>query len=675
MSDNPLLNISFEIPFDAITAAHVEPAIDALLADAQSAIDRVCEHEGTHTYASSLGALEAATERLEIAMTTVTHLESVATNDALREAVNQVKPKASAFWSAIPMNAKLYAAINAFAQTSEAGKLNPVKARLLKKTLNDFKRHGAELDDAGKERLAAINVELTKVTTQFSQNVLDSTNAFELIVTDEAKLAGLPDSAKEAARENAKSKDKDGYRFTLQAPSLIPVLTYLEDESIRETIWRAYNTRASGSEVTGAGFDNRALTVEILKLRAEKAKLLGYDNFADLVLEDRMAKSGNAALEFVTDLRKRTIAAFEKENDELRAFKEESAGGELNPWDVGIYSEKLRKKLYDFDDEEVRPYFPVDHTMKGMFTLAQQLYGVTIRETEMPGWDDAVRTFAIEDDGEMIAAFYVDLYPRENKRGGAWMNALIYGADKGAPHLGLFCANMNPPVAGKPALLRHREVETLFHEFGHLLHHALSEVPLRSLGGTNVAWDFVELPSQIMENFCWERVSLDLIAAHHETGEKIPDALFEKMQRARSYRAANAQMRQLGFGAVDLGLHCAFDPNGGTEALMSYARETLAAHAATELPEDYAMIMGFGHLFSSPVGYAAGYYSYKWAEVLDADAFTKFKENGVIDKATGQQFRATILAKGDSEDPAELYRMFMGREPKLDALMERNGLA
>ena len=672
---NPLIQLGFEIPFDAIEAAHVVPAIDELLAAARAAVDEIVARSEPHTYASTLGALEDATGPLERAMTVVGHLESVATTDALREAYNSTVPKVSAFWSELAMNDALYRAVRTFSETSEAAALGSTEKRFLEKTLDDFRRHGAELEAESKAKLQAMEVELTQLTTEFAQHVLDETNAFELVLTDESKLAGLPDSAKEAARENARAKGVEGWRFTLQAPSLIPLLTYLDDAGIREQVWRAYNTRA-----TSGDRDNRSVIARILELRRAKARLLGYQDFADLVTEDRMAKTGAKAQAFLEDLREKTEAAFERENAELTAFRwqlEGERGPAIQPWDAAYYAEKQRQAKYDFNEEELRPYFPLGRVLEGLFATAQALYDVKIVERDAPTWDPSVQSYAIEDrDGTMTAAFYVDLFPRENKRGGAWMNALLsvaYREDQPLPNLGLFCANVNPPVGGKPALLTHREVETLFHEFGHLLHHCFSRVSVRSLAGTNVPWDFVELPSQIMENWCWERAGLDLFAAHYETGEPIPDALYEKMVRARIYRAANAQMRQLGFASTDLLLHREYDPSRHGD-VMAYARAKLEEYSPAPLPADYAMLAGFTHLFGDPIGYAAGYYSYKWAEVLDADAFTRFKEEGITNPSVGRAFRETILSKGNSEDPAKLYEAFMGREPKLEPLLERAGL-
>jgi oligopeptidase A len=657
---NPLLEISFRIPFDRIQASDVEPAIDQLLADAAQRLEQtVASPEPLH-------ALDTMTERLEYAMSVVRHLESVATTPELRAAFNAVQPKVSAFYSSLPLHEGLWKAIQRYAGTAEAKSLTGAERRYLTKTIDSFKRHGAELDAAGKAKLQEIDVALTNATTKFSENVLDSTNAFELVLTDEAKLAGLPPAAIAAARASAESKGQTGWRFTLQGPSYLALMTYLDDAPIREQVWRAYNTRAASEP-----HDNRLLLANILRLRDEKAKLLGFRDFADLVLDDRMAHTGAAAQTFLEGLRVTTEKRFREENAELEAF----AKSKLQPWDIGYWAEKQRAALYDFDEEALRPYFPLEGVVNGMFQIFGRVFGIRVEEEKgVPAWDKEVRCYAILDQatGQNLGSFYADWFPRENKRGGAWMDSLLTGNPaKGRPHLGLICGNLTQPVDGKPALLTHREAETVFHEFGHLLHHLLSRVEIRSLAGTSVAWDFVELPSQIMENWCWERESLDLFARHWQTGQPLPEELFAKMKRAKTFRAANMQMRQLGFGIVDLALHRTWD---GKTDVAKLARELSAPFASAPLPEDYAMITGFTHLFASPVGYGAGYYSYKWAEVLDADAFTRFRKEGVFSATVGHEFRDKILARGDSEDPAVLYRSFMGRDPDPNALLERAGL-
>jgi len=665
MPDNPLLQVAFLIPFDRILPEHVVPGVRTLLAQSQQKIDAIVADNSQRTYGNTMLALEQATEILDFALSVVRHLESVATTPELRAAWNTVEPEASAFYSQIPLNAGLWKQLKSFAETSEARALTGTKQRFLEKTLDSFRRHGADLDDAGKKRLEEIDVELTKITTKFSENVLDSTNAFEFVTQDEALLDGLPPSAIGAARQSAESKGLEGsWRFTMQAPSYVPVVTYLNDASIREKFYRAFSARATEPER-----DNRPLIVQILELRREKATLLGFRDFADLVLHDRMAHSGERALRFLTDLKAKTDPFYAKENAALEAF----AGRKLEPWDVSYYAEKQRRALYEFDEEELRPYFPAENVVEGMFRIVEKLYGIQVKLAEKaPVWHPDVRYYEVSDSSGLLGAFYADWFPRESKRDGAWMENFITGIE-GQPHSGCICGNMTPPLGDKPALLTHREVETIFHEFGHLLHHVLSRVEVKSLAGTAVAWDFVELPSQIMENWCWERGALDLFARHYQTGDPIPEDLFQKMVRARTYRGANGQMRQLGFGITDLTLHRDYDPAKQGDVIR-YARQLLQQFTPAPLPENYAMIAGFTHLFASPVGYGAAYYSYKWAEVLDADAFTRFRDEGIFSAEAGAAFRENILSKGDSEDPADLYRKFMGRDPDPNALLVRSGL-
>src|ERR1035441_8872382 len=674
---NPLLTIEFRIPFDRISATDVEPATADLVSQARGRLDALATLPGERTYRNSMDALDRLTEPLDFAMGVVRHLESVATYPELRAAFNAVQPEVSAFYSGIPLNHELWQGIKAFATTAEGQALTGERRRFLHKTIDTFRRHGADLDPAGKKRLEEIDVELTQVTTKFGENVLDSTNAFELVITDGAELAGLPPTAIAAARESAVRKGLEGWRFTLQAPDYLAVMTYMDNAATRRHLYQAFAVRATEEKR-----DNRPLIVRILELRREKARLLGFGDFADLVLEDRMAHNGARALSFLEDLKTKTERRFREENRELLEYRRSIEGPgapALDPWDVAYYAEKQRAARYAFDEEALRPYFPLEKVVAGMFDLVQRLYGV--RVTERPGvaaWDPQVRYYDVHDeDGGFLGGFYADWYPRDNKRGGAWMDAFITGGpapDGFHPHLGLICGNLTPPVAGRPALLTHREVETIFHEFGPLLHHLPSRVEMRGLGGTNVAWDFVELPSQIMENWRWERAALDLFARHWETGAPIPGDLFEKMKRARTFRAANAQMRQLGFGFMDLLLHRIYSPERDGD-VVEYTRRVLAGYSPAPLPPWHAMIAAFSHLFASPVGYSAAYYSYKWAEVLDADAFTRFREHGIFSREIGREFREKILAKGDSDDPAELYRSFMGREPDPRALLERSGLA
>ncbi len=676
-ADNPLLQLSFKVPFDRIRAEHVQPAIGELLREARARIDALAANTAPRTFDNTLMALDTITEPLDEAMSVVRHLESVATYPELRAAYNAVQPEVSSFYSGIPLHAGLWQAIRTYAATEDASALTGTWRRFLTKTIDNFRRHGADLDPQNKARLEAMDMELATVTTKFSQNVLDATNAFELVIADEAGLAGLPPSAVAAARASAEQKGLVGWRFTLQAPSYTPVMMYLNDAGVRQQMYRAYAVRASSGE-----YDNRPSLSRILELRRAKAELLGFRNFADLVLHDRMAHTGQRALEFLEDLKHKTERQFARENRELLEFRRGLEGAdapELQPWDVAYYAEKQRAALYDFDEEELRPYFPLDRVVDGLFATVERLYGIRVAEEPgVPVWDPQVRYYGVHDrDGVFIGGFYADWYPRENKRGGAWMDALITGCPAdlpgSKPHLGLICGNLTPPLADRPALLTHYEVTTIFHEFGHLLHHLLSRVEVRSLAGTSVAWDFVELPSQIMENWTWEREPLDLFARHYQTGAPIPAELFEKMVRARNFRSANAHMRQLGFGFLDLALHIDYDPARDGDAI-TYTRGILQQYSPAPLPPDHAMAAAFTHLFASPVGYGAGYYSYKWAEVLDADAFTRFRTHGIFSPEVGAEFRDVILSRGDSEDPAELYRKFMGRDPDPNALLERSGL-
>lgn len=665
---NPLLAPQVPLLFDQVQPEHIEPAIEHHLKEGAAALDAIAASPAD-SYDETFAALERATETLEVSMGMVEHLESVKTSDAFREAYNRIQPKVSEFYSSIALHDGVYRALRQFAEKPDAKSVTSTQARFIKKTLEEFKRHGAELDAEGKKKLQEVDRALSERTTQFSQNVLDGTNAFELYV-EKSRLRGLPEFALKAAAESAQSKGREGYRFTLQAPSLIPVLTYAEDGALRETIWRAFNSRGRGKH------DNLPHVKEILRLRRERARLLGFDNFADLATADRMAKSGNEASDFVARLRDKTQAAFLSEQENLLAFRRELEGAdapELKPWDVGYYAEKQRKKLYDFDEEKLRPYFSAARVLEGAFELASELYGIKIEDAELPVWHESVRGHRlVSAEGTELGLFYTDLYPRESKRDGAWMHGLV-ASQPPTPHVALFCCNAQPPTHDAPSLMSFRDVETVFHEFGHLLHHCLSAVSVRSLGCTRVAQDFVELPSQIMENWCSEKAALDRFARHYETGAQLPTELVEGLLAARNFRAASAQMRQLGFAAVDLALHVDFDPDSD-EDVNAFANRVLEPYSPTSLPNDYALIASFSHLFAHSVGYAAGYYSYKWAEVLDADAFSRFKEEGLFNSSVGDQFRAAILSRGDSADPLELFQEFMGRAPRMEPMLARQGL-
>jgi oligopeptidase A len=685
MSANPFLDSSFVIRWSQHTPELIAPAIETALTGAQASIDAIGALDPSAvTYANTFLALEKASEELNYAWGKVTHLQSVNDSPALRDAHNALLPTVSAFFARIPLNPKLWASLKAFAATPAATALTGIHRRYIDETIAEFREAGADLPDNQRARLEALQTELAEITQKYGDNVLDATNAWELVVTDEARLRGLPAHAIATAKRSAEGKglgspEAPAWRFTLHMPSQEPVMTYADDESLRREMWTA--AVAVGGQ---APHDNAPLVQRILALRDEKARLLGKPHFADLVLARRMAGSGAKALGFMEDMEVRAKAAFGRECAELEEFKARQTGepvGRLKPWELGYWAEKLRQERYDFDDEVLRPYLPMDRVIEGLFALAERVFGLSIVERaagSIEVWHPEVTFYDLNDaHGTHLGSFYADWYPREPKRGGAWMGYLVTGGPQPdgsrAPHLGYICGNLTPPADGKPALLAHDEVETIFHEFGHLLHHLLGEVAIKSLNGVNVAWDFVELPSQIMENWCWERESLDLFARHHETGAPIPEAIFQKMTAAKNFRSACATIRQVQFAKMDLLLHMRA-AEFATGDIDAQARALVADCIIPTEPPSRTIVKRFGHLFSDPVGYAAGYYSYKWAEVLDADAFTRFKNEGVFSAKVGAEFVKHVLSKGNSEDPAELYRGFMGRDPDIAALLVRNGL-
>lgn len=690
---HPFLAPDFHVRWSTLVPEAIEPDIRHALELSAKAIESICAQDpAAATYESTFLALEKATEELGHGWGLLNHLDSVCDNPAQREGLNKMLPDVTDFYASLPLNDRLWSVLKAVGESAAVTNLGPVQRRFVEETLADFRQSGADLPADQKKRIAEIEADLSKLTKQYAERVLDSTNAWDMVISDESKLAGLPDSAKAGAAANARAKgiatdEKPAWRFTLQFPSMFPIMQHLHDDGIRRQVWEA-STKVGGYGV----YDNTPLVWKILELRHEKAEILGHEHFADLTLLRRMARSGSGALDFIENLHSRIVPAFHADYRQLAQYKAAKSGqpvDALEPWEVAYWAERQRKENYDLDDEALRPYFPVDGVMSGMFEIASRLFGISIQQKETvfiePGsgvksdavevWHPEVSFYEIHDTetGAHLGSFYADWHPRESKRGGAWMNSLHTG-NPGEPHLGLIIGNMSPPVDGKPALLTHGEVETIFHEFGHLLHGMLSQVPVKSLSGTNVPWDFVELPSQIMENFCWDRGSLDLFARHHESGDPIPEDLFAKMIAAKNYLSASAFMRQLSFAKLDLELHIHLDKWRGKD-LDLVDREILADYRAPLKTDTPSMLRRFNHLFSSPTGYAAGYYSYKWSEVLDADAFTRFQKEGILNPETGRAFREHILSKGNSAPADELYRRFMGRDPELEPLLVRAGLA
>ncbi len=678
-AQNPLTEIQFRIPFDQIEPAHVEPALDQLLAEAQQRLDALAGDVAPRTFENTLLELERVTEKVEYALGVVAHLEAVRTTPELRKAYNVVQPKASEFFSSIPLNEALWKQLKAYASTDEAQHLEGVRKRFLTKTLDDFRRSGADLDPAGKKRLQEIEVELSKLTTKFSENVLDATNAFELIIEDEARLSGLPPSAREQARDSAKKKGKDGWRFTLQAPSYTAVMTYLDDHKVREQVWREYATRAAKGE-----FDNRENIAKILELRKEKAQLLGYSNFADLVLEERMAKKGRRAQEFVHDLEERTRAAFDKENKRLREFRmsiEGASAVHMEPWDVAYYAEKLRKAEFDFDEEDLKPYFSYEEVKKGLFEVTKRLFGIDVRPVEggAPVWHEDVQYYGVYDaDGSQLGAFYADYFPREDKRGGAWMDSFLTGRKRPDGGVG---AAPGPDVrqpesahrrqAGAAEPPRRRDAVPRVRS---------PAAPPALAGGDSLAGGHER---GLGLRRAAEPDHGELVLGARGAGHVCPALRDGRADPGRAVREDEAGPDLPRGQCADAAAELRYARSGAAHRLrpradgdvMSYAFDIAKRFSAAPLPTAYAMIAGFTHLFASPVGYGAGYYSYKWAEALDADAFTRFAKTGVFDAETGRAFRAEILAKGDSEDPEKLFRAFMGRDPDPQALMVRLGLA
>ncbi|MDA8991150.1 M3 family metallopeptidase [Opitutales bacterium] len=702
MSQHPFLELSGNPDWATLTPNDVRKDLTLALEKAELNLQKIRDlTEDEINFDNTIKALEHASYELYYAWGLVTHLDSVCNSPELREVHNEMLPAVSAFGAKITLDSKLWNSLQTFSENTQIAELAPIDRRLFEETLLDFQEAGADLPEAKRKRLENISQELAQVTQKFSEQVLDATNEWKLIIQEEERLKGLPETAKEAARQTAIEKlgeveGANAWVFTLHTPSMLPVLQYLEDEAIRKEVWSASNKLC-----VNPPYANEPLIRQIIKLRQEKADILGKDNFADTVLTRRMAKSGEKADQFVSELREKTIPFFEKENQELEEFKAEKtalAVDMLEPWEVGFWSEKLKKERYDFDDEDLRPYFPIQSVLQGMFELATKIFGLSIEERStkykqqifdhgsdndkepQPVWHEDVRFYDLTDSksGQNLGSFYADWHPRSSKRAGAWMNYLKTGepTENGQrePHLGLICGNLTAPTPTKPALLTHYEVETVFHEFGHLLHHLCGNVAHRSLNGVNVAWDFVELPSQIMENWCWERESLNLFARHHETGDIIPEELFQKMLRARNFMAGNTMMRQLAFAKLDLHIHRVLAKTD-FEELEGSLQEILHDYFPKRKTTPRTIALRFSHLFSSPVGYAAAYYSYKWAEVLDADAFTRFQQEGIMNAETGIDFREKILSKGNSVAPDQLYRDFMGREPKVEPLLTRSGLS
>ncbi|MET0013702.1 MAG: oligopeptidase A [Sedimenticola sp.] len=675
--DNPLLELEALPHFSRIRPEHVEPAIDALLKEGRELTHKLLESGAPYTWDNLVEPLEIADDRLGRAWSPVSHMNSVVNSDELRDAYNACLPKLSDYATEMGQNEQL---CNAYKAVYENGSdLNDDQRKLLENALRDFRLSGVDLPAEKKSRYKEISQQLTRLTSKYEENLLDATNAWSKLITDEAELAGLPESALGLAKQTAEQRDKAGWMLTLEFPSYLPVMTYADNRELRREMYEAYATRASDQGPHAGKWDNSETMERILELRHEQALLLGFDNYAERSLAKKMARSCDEVLGFLNDLAKRSHDQALQELRELTEFASSEHGAEdLQAWDIGYYAEKLRQHRYAITQEELKPYFPESKVLSGMFAVVNRLYGIEIAEVDdVETWHPDVRFFEIRDrDGGIRGQFYLDLYARPKKRGGAWMDECVvrmFNEQYDQIPAAYLTCNFSPPVGDKPALFTHDEVETLFHEFGHGLHHLLTRVNYPGIAGINgVAWDAVELPSQFMENWCWEREALDRISGHYETGEPIPATLYDRMKAAKNFQSGMQMVRQLEFSLFDFRMHREYQPGSGGR-IYEILEEVREKVAVIRPPAFNRFAHGFSHIFAG--GYAAGYYSYKWAEVLSADAFSLFEERGIFDRDTGVAFLQNILEKGGSKDAMELFIGFRGREPEIDALLRHSGIA
>ncbi|BCR22593.1 oligopeptidase A [Aquipseudomonas alcaligenes] len=674
---NPLLQ-DFDLPpYSQIKPEHVEPAIDSILADSRVAIAELLKtQQASPSWDGLVLALDELNARLGRAWGPVSHLNAVCNNAELRAAYEACLPKLSEYWTEMGQNKPLFEAYDALAKSPAAAGFDVAQQTILDHALRDFRLSGIDLPAEQQKRYGEIQMKLSELASRFSNQLLDATQAWTKHITDETALAGLTDSAKAQMAQAAQAKELDGWLITLEFPSYYAVMTYADDRALREEVYTAYCTRASDQGPNAGQHDNGPVMAEILDLRQELARLLGFAHYSELSLASKMAESTEQVLHFLRDLAVRSKPFAEQDLAELRAFAAEQGVADLASWDVGYFSEKLRQQRYSISQEEVRAWFPIDKVLSGLFAIVQKLYGIEINELkEFDTWHPDVRLFEIRENGAHVGRFFFDLYARANKRGGAWMDG---ARDKRrtadgslvSPVANLVC-NFTPAVGGKPALLTHDEVTTLFHEFGHGLHHLLTRVEHAGASGINgVAWDAVELPSQFMENWCWEPEGLALISGHYETGEPLPQALLDKMLAAKNFQSGLMMVRQLEFSLFDFELHAT---HGDGRSVLQVLEDIRDEVAVVRPPAFNRFANSFAHIFAG--GYAAGYYSYKWAEVLSADAFSRFEEEGVLNPATGRAFREAILARGGSQEPMVLFVDFRGREPSIDALLRHLGLS
>ncbi|GHA40805.1 peptidase M3 [Salinimicrobium marinum] len=669
---NPLLEPFETAPFSQLRTEHFKPAIEEAIKSARLQIEEITSSEAEPAFKNTIEALEFSGSQLDRVTSIFFNLNSAETNDEIQKLAQEISPVLSDFRNDIILNEELFRKVKVVYDQKENLDLNVEQQTLLDKKYKMFSRNGANLTEDKKQQLREIDKKLSSLSLNFGENVLAETNRFELHLTDEKELEGLPNGLRSAARSLAKSKNKEGWIFNLHYPSYLPFMKYATNRELRKKMAIAFGAKGFHNDE----LDNQKNVLQIAKLRHEKANLLGYKTYADFILEERMAETPDKVDSFLQELLEKAKPAAEREFKELENFAKDLDGiDRLEKWDAAFYSEKLKQKLFDLDDEQLKPYFELENVISGVFTVSEKLYGLKFEEVfDVDKYHEEVKTYRVTDgDNHEISLFYADFFPREGKRGGAWMTSYKPQQKKGdkddRPHISIVC-NFTKPTEEEPSLLTFNEVTTLFHEFGHALHGMLANTTYPSLSGANVFWDFVELPSQVLENWCYEKEALQLFAKHYKTGEPIPEELIEKIKESATFHEGMATLRQLSFGMLDMSWH-RIDPS----EIDNVKEHENKAFEATKLYPDVTencMSTSFSHIFQG--GYAAGYYSYKWAEVLDADTFEFFKEKGIFDRETANKFRDSILSQGGTEHPLTLYKRFRGKEPEPEALLRRAGL-
>jgi oligopeptidase A len=676
---NPLLQEHPLPPFSSIQPEHAEPAMSELIESNLQSIKRMLDENHAYTWNNLIGPMEDLDDQLNKTWSPVSHMNSVVNGEALREAYNACLPKLSQYSTELGQNQALYQAYQQIADNNEYASLSRGQKKIIGNALRDFKLSGVTLEADQKSRFREIAEKLSRLSSKFGENVLDATQGWTKLIANESGLRGLPNFALDLARQTAQSREMDGWLVTLEIPSYMAVMTFAEDRDLRHEVYQAFATRASDQTPGEAKWDNTSIMEDILRLRHEKALLLGFANYAELSLATKMARAPEQVIGFLEDLAQRSLPVARKDLEELTEFaQQEYQIDTLEVWDIPYYSEKMRQHQFSLSQEEVRSYFPATRVVPGLFAVVERLYGLQITEVEgIDTWHPDVRFFEIRDrDQGLRGSFYLDLYARPNKQGGAWMDECVTRKqrhDVTQDPVAYLTCNFTPPVGDDPALLTHDEVTTLFHEFGHGLHHMLTRVGELGVSGIRgVEWDAVELPSQFMENWCWEREALNLVSGHYQTNEQLPDDLFEKMLTARNFQSGMMMVRQLEFSLFDFLIHYRYSSETGGR--IAETLEKVRKQVSVVIPPDFSRFPNsFSHIFAG--GYAAGYYSYKWAEVLSSDAFSLFESNGIFDQQTGESFLTNILEKGGSENAMDLFVAFRGREPQIDALLRHNGIA